>query len=407
MRWIISNVLGVQNWCDDNDEKESGTDMNEKTISTVMWCLLAFAVLVPIVVLAVYGIKLGPVSSQTTDWGSFGSVMGGAFTLLSALATIATLLHLYGQQKKAEVRQNAKDIENEKAQKNHDNVVKKQISALTFEQYLKHQSAFLERINKMELGFKSKILFSNPEKLYRDIFPNNSPSYCSYTTELAEGDDKSLGFISNINEVCEKINYYLGYHPDNTDIYKLVSHLYELQEKLAITYQEKEKEGDVFFAGQKIGLNIYDVYSLILDIQKAVNFVMFFSGRKEIALERKFLILLGDSIYRKILEDERIGKIIHIYNEIPEVPKLYEICDFLCENNITLMNSYNKVKLLFVSREMVMQLKNKKYLNEVLGEVEKDISSNGDRIKNRDGLERIKDLLLELRSGSHDQDGSV
>lgn len=381
--------------------------MNEKTISTVMWWLLGFAVLVPIVVLAVYGMKLGPVSSQTADWGSFGSVMGGAFTLLSALATIATLLHLYGQQKKAEVRQNATDIENEKARKNHDDVVKKQISALTFEQYLKHQGAFLERINKMESAFKSKILFSNPEKLYRDIFPNNSPSYCSYITELSGGNDKSLGFINDINEVCEKIDCYLGYHPDNTDIYKLISHLYELQESLTLTYQEKEKEGDVFFAGQKIGLNIYDVYSLFLDIQKAANFVMFFSGRKEIAFEKKFLMLLGDSIYRKVLEDERVGKIINIYNEIPEIPRLYEVCGFVNENNSILINSYNKVKLLFLSKKMIMQLKNKKYLNEILIEVEKDISSNGDKIKNRDGLERIKNLLLELRSGSHDQDDSV
>lgn len=407
MRWTISNILGVQNWSGDNDEKESGPDMNEKTISTVMWWLLGFAVLVPIFVLAVYGMKLGPVSSQTADWGSFGSVMGGAFTLLSALATIATLLHLYGQQKKAEVRQNATDIENEKARKNHDDVVKKQISALTFEQYLKHQGAFLERINKMESAFKSKILFSNPEKLYRDIFPNNSPSYCSYITELSGGNDKSLGFINDINEVCEKIDYYLGYHPDNTDIYKLISHLYELQESLTLTYQEKEKEGDVFFAGQKIGLNIYDVYSLFLDIQKAANFVMFFSGRKEITFEKKFLIFLGDSIYRKVLEDERVGKIINIYNEIPEIPRLYEVCGFVNENNSILINSYNKVKLLFLSKKMIMQLKNKKYLNEILIEVEKDISSNGDKIKNRDGLERIKNLLLELRSGSHDQDDSV
>ena len=51
-------------------------------------------VLVAIGVLGAYGYYLGPVSRQATDWGSFGSVMAGAFTLLSSFATIGTLLFL-------------------------------------------------------------------------------------------------------------------------------------------------------------------------------------------------------------------------------------------------------------------------------------------------------------------------
>ncbi|NJP03570.1 hypothetical protein HBH25_22335 [Pseudomonas sp. hsmgli-8] len=99
-------------------------------IATAVWTGL----LVAVGVLGVYWYKLGPISGLATDWGSFGSVLSGAFTLLSSLATIGTLLFLYLQKIKSEQRQKQVDIENADRQDKHDDVVRKQVAALTFEQ---------------------------------------------------------------------------------------------------------------------------------------------------------------------------------------------------------------------------------------------------------------------------------
>ncbi|PBJ12925.1 hypothetical protein BSF43_18800 [Pseudomonas ogarae] len=115
-------------------------------------------VLVAVGVLCAYGYYLGPVSKLTTDWGSFGSVMSGAFTLLSSFATIGTLLFLYLQQVKSEERQVALDAENLAKQQKHDVVVEKQLAALTFEQYLNHRKVFIERLNEQAVFLR--VLFA-------------------------------------------------------------------------------------------------------------------------------------------------------------------------------------------------------------------------------------------------------
>jgi hypothetical protein len=131
-----------------------------------IWIAISSAVgvglLVPIAVLIAYGLFLGPISSRPGDWGSFGSVVGGAFTLLSSFATIGTLLFLYLQQVKSEQRQIAQDAENLCKQQKHDVVVEKQLAALTFEQYLNHRKVFVERLNEqsvfLEVIFVSQTL---------------------------------------------------------------------------------------------------------------------------------------------------------------------------------------------------------------------------------------------------------
>lgn len=377
-------------------EKEKLTDMQKKMTSIIMWFLLVVGIGTPVVVFLVYGLSLGPVSSQTTDWGSFGSVMAGSFTLLGSFATIWTLLFLYSQQAKTEQRQRLIDEENKTNQKKHDEVVKKQIASLVFEQYIKHQTVFLEGLQNIEREFKSKINFSNPEKLYREIFPDNKPSYCSYISGADGSESEKLGFIYDIKEKCESIQYYLGFHPENTNIYGLLCGFFELQEKISITYIEESQEGDVLYAYQKTGFNIYGVHDYISDMQKAVNFIMFFSGNNEIFFNPRFTMLLGGSIYRKILDGEKDIKIFEIYNEISELPRLYDAFGFVCKNCIVLSKSYNKLKFLFLSKNMVLKLKSKDFLSEVLEEIQEDIYANEELLKDKDELEITKNILLGL-----------
>ena len=100
--------------------------MNSRWILIGIGAAVGVGVLVAVGVLWAYGYYLGPVSRQATDWGSFGSVMSGAFTLLSSFATIGTLLFLYLQQLKNDERQQAQDIESRAKQEKHDEVVERQ-----------------------------------------------------------------------------------------------------------------------------------------------------------------------------------------------------------------------------------------------------------------------------------------
>lgn len=86
--------------------------MKANWILALVCAAIFFGVIVAVGVIGAYGYYLGPISRIATDWGSFGSVMSGAFTLLSSFATIGTLLFLYLQQIKGDERQAAQDAGN-------------------------------------------------------------------------------------------------------------------------------------------------------------------------------------------------------------------------------------------------------------------------------------------------------
>lgn len=178
---------------------------------------LALGIVVAIGILWAYVHFLGPVSLDPDDWGAFGSVVGGAFTLLGSFATIGTLLFLYLQQHR------------------NDTVVAQQLIALTFEQYLSHRKLFFERLEEQSAAFRNEISFPNPERVYNAMFPNNRPNHCEYQISLGDPNQCKAGDLTDCNVIYASIGHLLGEHHAPEKMIDLALKIVDLQGHLGMT----------------------------------------------------------------------------------------------------------------------------------------------------------------------------
>lgn len=294
---------------------------------------VGIGILVAVGVLWAYGYYLGPVSRLATDWGSFGSVMSGAFTLLSSFATIGTLLFLYLQQLKGEGRQNAQDADNLVKQQKHDIVVEKQLAALTFEQYLNHRKVFIERLNEQSIFFRGDIGFADPDRVYTAMFAKNSPSHCEYKVEVGKPENATAYDLTDCLAIYASISELLENYRDMEKHLILVQKIVHLQGCLGMSYVGGHKEGDIFFMGLNAGLNIYDISKTLQRIERVFNSILFFTGNEKVAsIQHKGQSsLIRDGLYKTLTEYHRAKGGVELRHQIEALPflhELYEISQF-------------------------------------------------------------------------------
>ncbi|MQT24891.1 hypothetical protein GHN41_04570 [Pseudomonas helleri] len=329
-------------------------------------------VLVAIGVLGAYGYYLGPVSRQATDWGSFGSVMAGAFTLLSSFATIGTLLFLYLQQMKNDEKQEKIDLQNQLKEKKHDEVVEKQLKALTFEQYLNHRKLFIERLNEQATFFKDEIGFPNPERVYNGIFPKNSPSHCEYRVDLVDPQDAKACDLTDCVEIYRSIGLLLENYGDKEKHLKLVQQIVHMQGCLGISYAGNHREGDIYFVDLNAGLNIYTIEETLIRIESVLNSVLFYTGNEALPQihHKGQSSLMRDALYDTIANYHRAKggiEIRHTIKALPFLHQLYEdsqICFVVTER--LLEESYIALAELFSSHEEIEKLKDHDYAGRLM-----------------------------------------
>lgn len=370
--------------------------MKANRILAGVWIAVGIGVLVAGGVLWAYGYYLGPVSRLATDWGSFGSVMSGAFTLLSSFATIGTLLFLYLQQVKSEQRQVAQDADNLVKQRNHDNVVEKQLAALTFEQYLKHRKVFIENIDEVQGSFQTKLFFSEPEKLYRLVFPDNKPEYCSYKLNIYEVNEKQTLLVRFL-ELSNKIENYLGVHPAHTKYSDLLGPLIEIKNLLTLKYEDGTQEGDIIQAGVNSGINLYEIQAFISDIEKSLNSILFFSGNEEHVFNRRFTSIVTSYIYSGIGNQLPNKKLYEIHREIEGVDLLHELRDIACthydDEDFRDLVLFLDLKL--IAKDGVISLADSSVRKTIISKIE--ICLNRQNL-NLQVSEKITDILSNLKS---------
>lgn len=153
-----------------------------KWITYFMVGSVAVGVAVTVGVLVAYGMNLGAISSSAADWGNFGSVLSGAFTLLGSVTTFGTLVFLLIQQRRNEENQRAQETQRQEAQDKHDKVISRQLEAQTFEQYLKHREVFFDRLESLEATFNHTVRFTNKDALYQSIFLVTAPLIAAMTS---------------------------------------------------------------------------------------------------------------------------------------------------------------------------------------------------------------------------------
>lgn len=232
---------------------------------------LVLGVLTPLSILVVYFIKMGNVSGNPQDWSAFGSVMSGAFSLLAAVSTAATLLLLVWQKRDS------------------DKVVAQQVTAMRFEQYVKHRSLFMEILDSIELKFDNALVFSGRDELYRMLFPDNSAFHMSYkgglfsefvAGKLQEFWDGQSNFVRDANVINAK---------------QFCWSLLRLYGVLKIRIAPTEREGDVrvydsFIDERKdkdIGLNLFNIKNDLGRADYVVSRLLEFSERQELCLSMR------------------------------------------------------------------------------------------------------------------------
>ncbi|MQT66217.1 hypothetical protein GHO42_24445 [Pseudomonas sp. FSL R10-0056] len=341
--------------------------MKANWILALVGAAIVTGVVVAVGVLGAYGYYLGPVSRNATDWGSFGAVMSGAFTLLSSFATIGTLLFLYLQQLKGEERQNSQDAENLEKQQKHDVVVEKQLAALTFEQYLNHRKVFIERLNEQSVFFRGDIGFADPDRVYTAMFAKNSPSHCEYKVEIGKPGNVRAYDLTDCLAIYTTISELLENYRDMEKHLTLVQKIVHLQGCLGMTYLGAHKEGDIFFMGLNAGLNIYDISKTLQRIEKVINSILFFTGNEKVAsIQHKGQsLLIRDGLYKTLTEYHRAKGGFELRHKIEALPFLFELYEisqfhFIVTERI-LEETYMTLVGIFSRHDEIENLKNFDY----------------------------------------------
>ncbi|WP_338807324.1 hypothetical protein V8U11_12435 [Pseudomonas chlororaphis] len=213
------------------------------------------------VIFITYGVSLGPRSHDHTAWSSFGSMLAGVFTLFGTTATIATLLFLNAQFKEQQ------------------KVIAKQIEALTFEQYVNHRKLFFERLKEIEESLDNKIKFKDQDKLYHNIFPQNSPLECSFRMQIVSSQLAKAGDLSDMYSSFERMKTMLDrlqWFPLEADI--LVQHLILMPNSLSFLHKDDAFDGDVELEGYNFGINIYSINEYVNRVTTILNAFLTFTG---------------------------------------------------------------------------------------------------------------------------------
>jgi|GEM_PF-6988577 len=228
--------------------------------------LLPLSILVPVIILLQYRLHMsGEISSDPQHWGVFGSILGGVFTLVGGLATTLTLLFLNQQQKL-----NAEAIN-------------RQVSTLTFDQYVKHLEHF--KIFMETVGKRNRIKFSDIDRLYHFIFPENRPTSCTFKVDLNKpGKENALDELSkNLKDLI----LHLENPKQQTPAENAIICLAQLQKTLIIKFDEHfSGNGNVKLTKQKTGLFLDKLETQTKAIESVVDEIMYFSGNERISASR-------------------------------------------------------------------------------------------------------------------------
>jgi len=251
--------------------------------------VIGVGLLIIFAIFTTYALSLGPRSHDHTAWSSFGSMLAGVFTLFGTTATIATLLFLNAQFKEQQ------------------KVTAKQIEAVTFEQYLNHRKLFLERLKEIEESFDNNIKFKNQDKLYHNIFPQNSPLECSFRVQIVSGQLAKAGDLSDMFSSFVQMKKMLENKSWITaEADNLIRHLMLMPKSLGFLHVEKDFEGDLALDGNNLGINIYSIDEYINRVTVVLNAFLVFTGNhpvesvnhlSESAELRKALILNFEAQY--------------------------------------------------------------------------------------------------------------
>lgn len=301
-----------------------------------------------------YGKSLGPISHEHAAWSSFGSLLSGFFTLTGTVATIATLLFLNKQ--------------NQDQQK----VTEAQISAMTFEQYINHRKLFMDRLLELQLTFENQLIFSNGEKLYRELFPNNRPTNLEFIvkpiqTEAVENLlGRLAGRLARLEEMLDKS------HWKEDEVEDLVLLLLNVHGDLHFRWDGEAFDGDVFFFDKNTGINIYSVDEFLVRAKAIYNSLLFYTGNTQFeGLGKGVSRYVREALIKFFNGRHRLRDGVDVLKNIPGLEimeRLLFVTDELRgpDLNWIMEDTFRTLESAFESRKSVVRLRDDSYVNKLV-----------------------------------------
>lgn len=266
--------------------------------SKIFWGLIITGALIAIVIVYLYAAAitqswyLAPIDSThwlsptSEAWGNFGSLLSGAFTLLSSTASLATLIFLLYQQKDDNEANREKDrisndnrveqlrIQGEIQEKN-DKHLEEEKKLIVFEMYKIHKDMFDDLLDKIEVRLGNKMRFNARSVLYKQLFSTNGFYEFNATSDYGSYLSDVESCLKKIVEILPQINGFIG-------TTQLPIGCIEMNRLLGIEYIADVDNYDITMHGKNIGLNALKIRETLGVYFEVFNEIVVFSENKPI-----------------------------------------------------------------------------------------------------------------------------
>lgn len=268
-----------------------------------------------------HNVSNGEFSTTNSDWGDFGSILSGSFTLLSSIATLSTLWFvIYQHNKNIEHQKNVFDQQEELA--------REQKEIIRFQKYQTHRELFQDLLTSIESKFDHKIKFHDTHSLYCKIFPNNNFDKCDYVIDLTDNESSILNDFVRIAESLNK-NISSDAPAFESIIFDIIRLLLD---KMNLTYSNNTDEhtnGDVYITeSNELITNIFSIKNSIFIIESVAQSLTEFTGNKfniklshnadssfilNSSLKAAFRHRLNNDLYRIHINIKGLDKLITVF----------------------------------------------------------------------------------------------
>ncbi len=282
-----------------------------------IWLPISFGLALCIIVLSLYFIEFGKfgLSKDPTEWASFGSLLAGIFTFLSATGTIGTLIFMIRQHQQLTLSQAE--------------IARKQMEILEFEKYEKHKSTLYESFEFIENYYDGRYFFPSKARAYHRLFPKNSPSMTKYES-------------SKESTVCKIIERYnetiLSARAGDISIkqLELLARIINFIKVSPIRKGKKYISGDVHTDRNPPRFNVFNIkdcfficYNYFVEISRILDLKV---ELNEPSLTEINFVELSMSAYEKIKNNQETNLKIALHGKIKT---LLWLIDKIQENDLT------------------------------------------------------------------------
>jgi hypothetical protein len=362
--------------------------------------MIFILLLLPALTFVIYGYRLGGISKNPSDWGSFGSLLSGVFSVIASVAAIGTLLY-FGRQLEEQRSSSAQQLSKIESQfQEQIRMNKVQEESLIFERYTKHRNLFSDSLRDIESSFSKKFIIDNHSELYARVFKKNSPRKCIYDIDLEREpvDADDLGdMLCLYKRIVSGRLKSQGLESSNL----ILTDLVHLMSQLNMRYIGTSSEGDIIWFGNNSGVNTYRIDEFVLILNRVLSLILQYAGRESLP----DIVSAGPSLGRQI----RVGikqhftsnSVLSVFKEIiglDDLENFYIFTEKLRrEDKRRLLNEiYIILASVFSEHSNILRLRDKEAYSQLLEKCISALEENWQAIERLSSPEKYSSIWVRL-----------